>query len=768
MKLFSLVNLKAMLLRLLVPVVVFLSAVFVFCFIHFKMNLFALASLGLGIICLLLAYLILVYAQQKMHRIWALLNFCLGIWGMGTFFVGVSNNSSNALIAWKFAFLGVLPISMLFYHMIYIFCGLQNRKMLIWAYLQGIVVTTVAVGTNWFINNPVFLFNSFYYNRANLVYFLVFISWAIVVVIAFFELYKFKEKVKGIKRVQAQYLFWAMLLGFAGGTTVIIPAFGILLYPYGHFFISIYAAISTYAIFRYQLMDIRVAVTRLGVFVVVYSLVLGIPFGLLILGKPWLIKMVGENWYWVPMIVLLILATAGPSIFIYFQRRTEDRILKEERRIQGIIKKASVGMVVIRDLRKLLKVIIDVLEKNLHTDYIAVYLFEPHENIYSLKASEPKISEGILVNPEDPLVQRLKDKKSLIFLDEMNYLLDNQKDGNGQIKDIITKMQELSASVIVPAIKEENLLAFIVLGKRKGKEVYSPDLLDVLSVVGNEVALAVENAIFYEESGKDWTERAHENRVRTMGALGTGIAHQMLNRFNVISWKCTLLKEMINSWDIVKLQQNDEFKKMQSSFNLEIEKMFKDIELSVEITQSIKNYSKKTGAEPQVTVFKEVVQSAMHLVNMMKKTFEFKLIESYPEDVKLWVNFSMLQDVFINAIDNSCDAMILKEQSLGPDNYKPQVIIRGKIDKAMFEFEIEDNGSGIKKEHLEEGEGVNVMYFTTKGATKGTGMGVPVMRQFAKYNGGSMRVESEYGQWTKIVMSLPLATGDQIEGVKNG
>jgi signal transduction histidine kinase len=86
----------------------------------------------------------------------------------------------------------------------------------------------------------------------------------------------------------------------------------------------------------------------------------------------------------------------------------------------------------------------------------------------------------------------------------------------------------------------------------------------------------------------------------------------------------------------------------------------------------------------------------------------------------------------------------------------------------MFEFEIEDNGSGIKKEHLDEGEGVNVMYFTTKGATKGTGMGISVMRQFAKYNGGSMRVESEYGQWTKIIMSLPLATQEQIEGVKNG
>ena len=273
-------DLKVTLTRLLIPVIILLIAIFVYCFTQFKMNLFALASLSLGVACLFLSYLILVYAQQKMHKMWALLNFCLGIWGMGTFFAGVTSDEGNALIAWRVAYFGVLGVSMFFYHMIYLLCGLNKPKMLYFSYGQGILTITLAVATNLFIQKLKFLFNSFYYTTANVVYFLVFILWTIVVVAAFMELFKFIRTSEGEKRTKAQYLFWTMLLGFAGGTTVVIPSFGILLYPYGHFFISIYAAISTYAIFKFQLMNIKVAITRLGILALVYLLVLGIPVGI--------------------------------------------------------------------------------------------------------------------------------------------------------------------------------------------------------------------------------------------------------------------------------------------------------------------------------------------------------------------------------------------------------------------------------------------------------------------------------------------------------
>jgi hypothetical protein len=141
----------------------------------------------------------------------------------------------------------------------------------------------------------------------------------------------------GLAALQAKYFFYAMVLGFSSGATASIPSWGINIYPAWHFFICIYAGISTYAIFKYHLMDIKVAFSRLGIFIFVYSVVLGIPFGSIIWGKEWLMDLFGQDWFWGPMVSLLFLATAGPFIYIFMQRKAEDQLLREERRINDYL-----------------------------------------------------------------------------------------------------------------------------------------------------------------------------------------------------------------------------------------------------------------------------------------------------------------------------------------------------------------------------------------------------------------------------------------------
>ena len=73
-----------------------------------------------------------------------------------------------------------------------------------------------------------------------------------------------------------------------------------LLLPYTALFIPLYPLIISYAILRaYRLMDIRLVITR-GVFVAVYTFILGIPFVLAFGLSPGYPAVVGFYWWMLP------------------------------------------------------------------------------------------------------------------------------------------------------------------------------------------------------------------------------------------------------------------------------------------------------------------------------------------------------------------------------------------------------------------------------------------------------------------------------------
>lgn len=728
-----------------------------------NLNLFSTVSIVLGSSCLILSGLIYFNAKERTHRLWSLFNATVGVWGVLLFFAGQTNNRQVALFLWKLAHIGVIFIAVFFYHFIIDFCKQNKRKILLLVYGQALTFSFLLLFSNSIINSVAYRFNSFFYYVGTKSYFFMLFAWCAVVYIAFRELYKQQKKVIGLKLLQLRYLFYGSLIGFLSGPTTVFPAYVNFVYPAWHGAILIYALIVTYAIFRYRLLDIKIVLTRAAVFVIVYSMVLGMPFGLATFGKNWLANIWGQGWFWVPMISLLILATVGPFIYLFLQHKAEDRLLKEERKIQQFLMQASAGMTTIRDLKKLLNLIIHLLSNTLKLNNAAIYLLEPSTNQYILKATRFKRENPISIDTDDPLIQWFKQDKSPLVYEEIKIRADMETN-NHSLKEITSQMKDLSASVIVPTAMQETLLGFLILGERHPSRMYTTDLLNALAVLSNQAALAIENAIFYEETGKTLAERFHESRLRSLGALGTGIAHQMLNRFNVITLKGSLLLEILKSYDFEKLPP-EKLQEFKDKFVSEVEKMITSAERGTEITDAIKNYS-KADAKPTVTYFKKVVSNGMELLLLKHPHFKFEFVEDYPQDVILWVNFSTLQEVIFNAIDNSCDAMVLKQKiiedkGLDIKDYKPCVTIKGRLDKTLFEFEIEDNGIGMTEDQLKHG--IETAFFTTKGATKGTGMGFPMMRQFVKQNKGDMRVESRYQEWTKIIISLPLAAKEQIE-----
>jgi|GEM_PF-1587349 len=597
-----------------------------------------------------------------------------------------------------------------------------------------------------------------YWLRTGPLFHLHTIHFFINVVYAHFLMLRAIKHHSGIFRSQILYVFIGTAMGFMSGILNYFTWYRLLsIPPFLNPLVSIYVASVAYAIIKYRLMDIRIAVTRAGIFILVYTLVLGIPF--------WIgAKLLGLGLWLIPTGICAVLATLGPTIYLYLQRKAEYKILQKEKDAHNLLRQASAGMLEIHDSQKILNFIVDLVIKILHFKTASVYLWDGNDNQYISRASSLSPENKIAINPDDVLVEYLKEKSSPLVYEEIKMMVREGEDS--PLRCIMARMEALSAHAIIPIYKN-GLLGFLALGERYEHSIFDQDLLGVLIVLSNQAALAIENAMYYEESQKDWVERARDSRLKTMGSMGTGIAHQIRNRLNAISAQCMLLEDLQDSFDPAKATPED-FYQLRDGCKKVLGQILKSIGQGEEIVDAIKNYAKRTEATPQVVPFEQTISGAMHLLKLSRKEVAFTLKENYPQELKLWTNFSMLQDMLYNMLDNSNDAIISKREEiqggrLAARSEEFRISLNASVNGKMCEISLEDNGMGIKKEHLEEDKGVNVMYFTTKGATKGTGMGLALMRQFIRYNGGTMKVESEYAQWTRIIFTLPLATKEQIE-----
>ena len=69
-----------------------------------------------------------------------------------------------------------------------------------------------------------------------------------------------------------------------------------------------------------------------------------------------------------------------------------------------------------------------------------------------------------------------------------------------------------------------------------------------------------------------------------------------------------------------------------------------------------------------------------------------------------------------------------------------------------MEIRIRDNGNGIPDELVEK---IFHPFFTTKPTDQGTGLGLALSSDIIRQHGGSIRVETEAGQFTEMIVELP-------------
>lgn len=721
------------------------------------MSFYALSALINGIASSALG--LFVYFRNRkgiVNRCYGLTTVTIAIWSYGYFFWQISTQENQALFWCRAFMIGAIFIPPTYLHFVLALLNIykQKKRLINSLYILAFVFLIFNF-TPLFIRgvSPRPLFR-FWPDAGNMyVFFLIFYSLCITYALA--KMFKEQRRNTGIKRIQIKYVILGALLGFSGGATNFPLWYHIYVPPIGNILVSFGIAVMAYAILRYRLMDITVAITRTGIFIAVYALVLGLPFAAAVGFKGWLMDIFGLNWWAAPLILMALLATAGPFIYIYIDRKAEAKLLKEQKRYQDTLKQASVGMTRVRNLRRLLDLIAHIVTKTVRISYAAIYLYDKEADEYILQVSRDKGRIALPnLTPDNTLIAWLMREREPLVYEEVRRKSEDINDT--AYKQLEENMCLLYASVIIPSFLENRFIGFFVLGEKASGQIYTPEDLDVFEILASQAALAIENAQFYEETKQMQEQLAQAEKMATVGTMADGLSHQINNRFYALSVIAGDTLDAIKMTDTS--QCSPEIKEMLKQINHALDRIQANVIQGGTVVKGILKYTRKGDTGLEALTLDQILDSTLEMVQYKVKLSEIDIIRSYPKDTpKIKGNQVQLQEAFFNFIDNAYDAIVERRDALREQGYRGKVTILAHPKDGLLEIVIQDNGLGVKEDNLKK---VFTPFFTTKvSSRRGTGLGLYVINKIiTDGHKGKITFESEYRKGTRFIIELPVAT----------
>ena len=300
---------------------------------------------------------------------------------------------------------------------------------------------------------------------------------------------------------------------------------------------------------------------------------------------------------------------------------------------------------------------------------------------------------------------------------------------------------ETKSILCVPLKAKSKMIGVLEVINKVDDTSFTEEDAMLLNIFANQAAIAIEDARFYDELKDRYEEEkqlqeklAESEKLRAMGLMASGVAHDFNNMLAII----------FGNIDLAEVEDNKD---------MFLERLAKIKKAAVDSANIIKRLQKftKTNSEDtpfQPVKFNDLAREAIEISTPMwkdgphAKGISIEIVDALTEEECIILgNDTDLREAIINMIFNSVYAM-------------PQ---GGKIHLAMYTkdesiyLEISDNGIGMTEETKRR---IFDPFFTTKGANH-SGLGMSMLYGTIKRHNGSIDIKTKPGEGTMFTIVLP-------------
>jgi signal transduction histidine kinase len=305
-----------------------------------------------------------------------------------------------------------------------------------------------------------------------------------------------------------------------------------------------------------------------------------------------------------------------------------------------------------------------------------------------------------------------------------------------------------------------------------------------------ELAHAREIEKAYEELKATQTQLVHSEKMASLGELTAGIAHEIQNPLNFVNNFSEVSEELVDEMN-EELENGNlkEAKAISQDLKDNLSKIKHHGRRADSIVKGMLEHSRGNSSEKKPTnlnaLADEFLRLSYHGLRAKDKSFSADFeADLDPNIPRVNVVSQDLGRVFLNLINNAFYACAERSRSTCAersrnteaersreepanvasngsqeelDPYKPKVTIKSRLvdlgDSGGVEYCIKDNGGGIPKSIINK---IFQPFFTTKPTGSGTGLGLSLSYDIIKAHGGDLRVKSQEGEGTEMIVFLPI------------